>query len=860
MSAFNYEAGTTGAAVEASPFWQTSDGESLAAPIDMLSTALCSGFGKYHTNNPDAKKHTPYEAMTLAGIAEMMEAPPSAAKDSAQWVIFSNYNGEHGRNAEHQRKHGLFFALWSDIDEAEGVPTVDILSRACGGAGSVETWLYSSKSAKEANQKARLIFPLSKPVDGHTFELLQEVLNNHIEAQGIKPDRVNETCTQVCYLPNKGEFYTTEKLDELDGCEPLNPSAWAVEVDALRAKYKAEQAATKERTAASKQRMAELMALGTFQPRTAAAQAYDSRDILLNNGGKATGSRVLSPHSSSGTAGITFRDGKWFSSHSSDVDAGMGNIGKDGKAFGDSFDLICFFEYGNDEKAAAAALSNELNPNNKQQQVDYMANKASQEALELLERQAATLNTQAPSHVDITKPHGIVGDICDLMSLKARRDIPELYPAAAMQLMSLVGHKRKSVLTDRFSILSLTIAESAVGKDNPQGTLSSIAKQLGVSKHIMGGIGSFKEMITNMIDGDGVTVYSSDEVHSIFQSIASKNAASYEQKIEAEILKMSTNELYLFRGMEKRDNLARLTKKLDEDDKEVAKAVNNLEAAEATGDPAKIKAASDEKQKRINIIAKTRSHIEYITNGWPFPYFGFMGFSTPKNMEAITADPDNIASGMLGRMLITRTGNYIPKVKRELDKGAITFQEIEVIEKLAAIQNLRSEPLEITAEASELLGKYADFYEADEQRLHNTMGAVWRRAYEQTVKVATVLALGNKYISVEDVEYANAYVLNSICDLEHVIIQVAAAANGASDQTVLKAAQGTLLKDCKASKGRTKYEITKFITRNEKWTAMQEVDMSRDRVQELIDHLISAGALETVQSPRSVRYRTTNPS
>lgn len=344
-----------------------------ALDISLNSTPLCAGIGQHHTNSPEAKNRKPYKGARLNQILRLMSKPRSVAKDKAPWVIFSNYMGEHGRSAEYQRKHGEYFALWADIDEAEGIESEDIISRACGYAGSVETWIYSSRSATQENQKARLIFPLAATVDGETFELLQEVLNNKLGAAGLKPDRVTERANQLCYLPNKGEFYYSAVLDELDEMKPLDPNAWADEVAALKAKYKAEADTAKVRTAASKQSMVELIAKQGFLPRAAAAQAYDSRDLWIAYGGKAKGSRVLSPHSSSGAAAITFRDGKWFSSHGSDVSAGIGQpTEKGGSCFGDAFDLIAFFEYGNDTTRAAKELSEQLDPEgNKQRQIDH---------------------------------------------------------------------------------------------------------------------------------------------------------------------------------------------------------------------------------------------------------------------------------------------------------------------------------------------------------------------------------------------------------------------------------------------------------------------------------------------------------
>lgn len=339
------------------------------------SVQFCSGHGQHHTANPDAKHPKPYAALSMANIMQMMADPKPVPKEKGQWVIFSDDTGVHGRNAEHLRSTGaLFYALWGDIDEAQGVTAQDVLSRTGFGATKAETHVYTSRSATEENQKCRIIVPLAEPVDAVTFEIMQEVLNNKLESEGLIPDRVNQTCNQLCYLPNRGAFYWSGSLDSLDSYDTLHPARWAKEVAAIVAERQAEEEARQARMAASAARYAELVATQGVTPIHACNEAYgDPRDLLLHYGGKAIGNRVISPNSSSGSAGVTFKDGKWFSSHGSDVSLGLGRQSTNGRScWGDSFDLVCFFEFGNDRTKAVKEMAARFQPaENKARQVAH---------------------------------------------------------------------------------------------------------------------------------------------------------------------------------------------------------------------------------------------------------------------------------------------------------------------------------------------------------------------------------------------------------------------------------------------------------------------------------------------------------
>lgn len=377
------------------------------------AVGVCSGYGQHHTANRAAKYPKPYTALSMANIVEMMRNPPSVDKAAAQWAIFTDYTGENARDAAYLRATGAkYYALWADIDKAAGVAAQEILSIASvAAAGGAKTHLYTSRSATEQNQKAHILAPLAEPVDAVTFEIMQQVFNNRLEAAGLVPDDKTETCNQLCYLPNRGAFYWSGE----QGTQALNPQSMAKEVEAIRAAMIAEDEARAARMAANAARYAELIAKQGATPIQATKEAYgDPRDLLIHYGGIAKGNRVISPNSESGSAGVTFKDDKWYSSHGSDVAAGMGQQSNNGRScWGDSFDLVCFFEYGNDRTAAVRAMAERFQPTeNKQRRINHRREQDEAKALEAFSPAGGGVEPVAPAvpH-ELNKWHSLTREV-----------------------------------------------------------------------------------------------------------------------------------------------------------------------------------------------------------------------------------------------------------------------------------------------------------------------------------------------------------------------------------------------------------------------------------------------------------------
>ncbi|MBU1568805.1 MAG: DUF3987 domain-containing protein [Proteobacteria bacterium] len=300
------------------------------------SLRFCSGVGQFHSeNHPTNPKK--YLTTTIDDIVAMVRKPPSVAKSEALWGIFSI---ELSRAHKIQRKHGQFGGAWLDIDENPNTfqHVVDTIKALLPG---IKFLAYLTKSATLDNQKCRIIFPYDELCPGQDHVLVSKILNDLLEQAGITPDRKTEAAGQICYLPNRGEHYEyhIEPGDLLDW-----ESHFSKEIAAEKERIKAAEIALRERRELARQRAMERMASGTASPIDAYNDAFQVEDCLLAYGYKQHGQRYLSPNSSSGSAGVSVKDGKWISSHESDRET----VG----TFGDAFDLFTFYEHNGNRTAA----------------------------------------------------------------------------------------------------------------------------------------------------------------------------------------------------------------------------------------------------------------------------------------------------------------------------------------------------------------------------------------------------------------------------------------------------------------------------------------------------------------------------
>ncbi|MDO8335035.1 MAG: hypothetical protein Q7T35_10250 [Nitrosomonas sp.] len=299
-------------------FETTNDSNTIQDQVTSQADSMplfCSGFGQFHTNEPGKKTRKPYTQINLEEIRNLVDEPQQIDKSEAQWLIPSTFLS---RTFKEQEVKGEFHLLWADIDEnPNGIHAIAKIIEDMIPGYNFE--IYTSKSATEANQKCRILIP-SKPLIGSDWVLVQEMLNDKLEAYGIQPDRTSEGAAQLCYLSNRGEFYKTKSKRDGLSFDPMRE--WA---DLFQIKCEKETARIagleRRKSEAKSQREAFNSYSGTDDfPSLIDAfnAAYTVQDILLQAGYDQKGDSFRHPNSESGSFSASVKNDRVHSLSSND--------------------------------------------------------------------------------------------------------------------------------------------------------------------------------------------------------------------------------------------------------------------------------------------------------------------------------------------------------------------------------------------------------------------------------------------------------------------------------------------------------------------------------------------------------------
>lgn len=271
----------------------------------MNNVEMTSGLGQFHTNEPDANKPdkalTPYLGIGLFDIRDLIDNPQKVSKARALWLIPSSLPS---RNFNEQERKGRFFMLWADLDDKP--PTLpELAGKLSGIIGTCDYELYNTSSAKPENPKARILLPLQMPLSGSDYVLVQQIFNNKLEALGITPDRATERAAQLCYLPNKGDFYGSKSKRDGNNFDPL--IAWSIEIAEKRAAIRAAMEKLEVARSAAKERRAALRLSDSPDLISAFNQAYTPQEWMTTAGYDQRGSTFRHPNSETGNYSASVR-------------------------------------------------------------------------------------------------------------------------------------------------------------------------------------------------------------------------------------------------------------------------------------------------------------------------------------------------------------------------------------------------------------------------------------------------------------------------------------------------------------------------------------------------------------------------
>ena len=315
-------------------------------------SSCCTGYGGTDTHafilndgrqNPHSNAGHPYPTITIQQVYDMLAAPPSVAKENAQWIIPSNYHQEDARSHEAQRTRGSYYWLAADIDQ--GNPTREQVIHATKqvlGSG-IAFLVYASRGSTLENKKWRTLVPLSLAIPGSWYSDYADAFFDGLEHFELTLDRTLARAGQLIYLPNRGEHYEWYVEDGACFDSSTHPQLTkrATEYNALRSQIQQSQGTGKS---------------GPFISQYAGK--HQIADLLkkYNFTQKGGSTHWSSPYSTSGGFGFQDRGDHWISLSHSDAEAGLGKATVNGSRYGDAFDLYTHFEYGGNFENAVKAI------------------------------------------------------------------------------------------------------------------------------------------------------------------------------------------------------------------------------------------------------------------------------------------------------------------------------------------------------------------------------------------------------------------------------------------------------------------------------------------------------------------------
>jgi len=335
----------------------------MSATKTIDSTGMVSGFGKYHTNEPEPgnprKTLTPYVTVTWEEIQAKVDNPSSIPKEQAQWVIPSTLLS---RNKKKQEVEGQYLMLWADFDtDPKPISDVGFSLEFEVLEFDVNFEQYSSRSATAAVQKSRALVPLVNPLGGEDWLICQRIFNQRLRQCNLTPDTTTERHNQICYLPNKGEFYETHSKRDGVPFDPLR--AWSSQIAAIRderaAEVEAERKLSEQRAEAKRRREATRLQSGTGDQSLIKAfnQVYTPQDFLSEEGYDQRGDSFRHPASQSGSYSASVKEGPdgVLRVHSLSSSDPLYTGGGGGGAH-DAFSTFTVLRHGHGEEFKAAAI------------------------------------------------------------------------------------------------------------------------------------------------------------------------------------------------------------------------------------------------------------------------------------------------------------------------------------------------------------------------------------------------------------------------------------------------------------------------------------------------------------------------
>lgn len=343
---------------------------------------------------------------------------------------------------------------------------------------------------------------------------------------------------------------------------------------------------------------------------------------------------------------------------------------------------------------------------------------------------------ETPPAVDLLRPPGFVGELCDWINSQCLYPRESIAVAASLVAVSNIAGMRYIDEMDGISpnLIAFCVAGSGSGKEAIGKAFAEIMREAGLSPALYGAFKSEQEIYRNLLRHQPA-IYSVDELGIQLRKII-HGKSDYLTGIIGTVMS----------AYSKTDSYMPITGDLKEEIRQqLQRELSAVTKALETGS----NAAMERKE------ATVKRQLETIDMGIDQPYLGIIGYTTPGTFDELFTF-EQATNGFLSRAMLFRERETNPKRKKGFTKAPMTDSL------KSAIWNLRSPgefsmelvgriehqgdntTIPTTDEAREVLdAAYEHFWQLAEEHKNGTgLEAIPRRGYEMAAKVSLVLAMG----------------------------------------------------------------------------------------------------------------------
>ena len=373
----------------------------------------------------------------------------------------------------------------------------------------------------------------------------------------------------------------------------------------------------------------------------------------------------------------------------------------------------------------------------------------------------ATLDTAG---VDLLRPPGFVGQVCQWINAQCRFPREHLAVAAALTAVGNVVGLRYTDDIDGVTAnqFAFCVAGSGTGKEAVQQAMAEIHRAAGIHRATHGSIKSEQEITRNLIRHQA-SLYIIDEIGIFLQKITNaqkRGGAAYLDGVIG----------LLMSAYSKADGFMLLTGDAKED-------VRQMLQTELAGSIKAINNGDDDNGHHARRKPQLERALQYIDNGLERPFVSLVGFTTPVTFEGLVTH-EQATNGFIGRSLLIQERETNPKARKGFVKRPMPDSLRYAISALYgggtydATESTRVEyygeriKIPTDPDAAALLNEAQEwFYQyAEEHKSHTGLEAVVRRGYEIMAKLSLTLAAPEGVRTAEHVVWAYAMAKRDIDD------------------------------------------------------------------------------------------------